>query len=362
MATAGASSSKKKKTKKQKILDRLVFDLVLFVILLSTGTALLYKSLQFEAEKVVKYNERSNIDYRVYLLKNDFYEQEFLGKDMLYVASLIDKVQLDFNYDFATEENENIDFEYSIVAKLSITNPADTKSYFDKSYTLLEPKTVNMRNASVQSIKEQVIVNYPYYNGLANGFRNQYGVDAESRLTVYMVVNKKNTQESDYILDSSNVMNIVIPLSERSVDIKLDYKEINETSNIIKKKTMTVKDYLPLALAAVFVLLSLVMMVKAMRNFNLLHRKKSEYDKQVARILKEYDRLIAESQSLMSFDNKQIIHINKFTELLDIHDNLQLPIMYYTVEAHQQCYFYIHHQDVIYLFQIVADDDTEEKQ
>ena len=119
---------------------------------------------------------------------------------------------------------------------------------------------------------------------------------------------------------------------------------------------MTIKDYIPLGLSVVFVLLSLVMMVKAMRNYNMLHRKKSEYDKQVAKILKEYDRLIAESQSLMSFDNKEIIQINKFTELLDIHDNLQLPIMYYTVEPHQSCYFYINHQDVIYLFQVNAED------
>ena len=39
----------------------------------------------------------SKIDYKVYLLKNDFYEKEYLDKDMLYVASLIDKVKINLH-------------------------------------------------------------------------------------------------------------------------------------------------------------------------------------------------------------------------------------------------------------------------
>jgi hypothetical protein len=167
-----------------------------------------------------------------------------------------------------------------------------------------------------------------------------------------MLINKKNGEDSNFTLDSSSMMNIVIPLSERSVDIKLDYKEIDETSNIIKKETMTIKDYLPLIISVVFIIIALIMMVKAMRNINLLRKKKSAYDKYINKILKEYDRLIAESSSLLSFDGKEIININKFTELLDIHDNLQLPIMYYEEKEHELSYFYISHDNVIYLLKI----------
>ena len=94
------------------------------------------------------------------------------------------------------------------------------------------------------------------------------------------------------------------------------------------------------------------MMIKAMRNINLLRKKKSAYEKYINKILKEYDRLIAESSSLLSFEGKEIININKFTELLDIHDNLQLPIMYYEEKEHEQSYFYISHDNVIYLLKI----------
>ena len=351
--------SSKRAKRRKKIIERLTFDIITFLVFLIIGTLLLNKSLQFENEKVVRYNEKSNLDYKVYLKKNDFYEEEYLGKDMLYVASLIDKLVIDFDYAFESDEKEDIDFTYTIVGKLSIDNPTGTKSYFEKSYTLLNKKTVSMKDTTGQSIKEQISVDYPYYNTLANSFKNQYGVDADSKLTIYMLVNKKNTEESDFILDSSNVMNIVVPLSERSVDIKLDYKDINETSQIIKKQKMTVNDYIPLAMSVIFILLSLIMMIKGIRNIRLLCKRKSEYDKKVAKILKEYDRLIAESETLMSFEGKEIITIGKFTELLDIHDNLQIPIMYYEVEEHKLSYFYINHDNVVYLLAISAMEDND---
>lgn len=344
----------KQKVKRKKTVERLVFDMILFVILLSIGIILLYKSFGFESEKIVRYSEKSDLDYKVYLVKNDFYEQEYLGKDMLYVANLIDHIAIDFKYNFTSEEAENIDFTYSVVAKLSITNAAATKSYFDKSYVLLKDKKVSMSNVNSQTITEEIKLDYPYYNKLANSFKNQYGVDPESKLTVYMLINKKNADEASYVLDSSSSMNVVIPLSERSVDIRLDYKEIDETSKIIKRQSMAVKDYIPFGVAALFIILAIIMMIKGMRNAYKLRTKKSAYDKFVGKILKEYDRLIAESSTILSFDDKEIISISKFTELLDIHDNLQIPIMYYEKLEHELGYFYIAHDKVVYLFEVDA--------
>lgn len=358
------TDTKKQKTnnkRQAKIIKRLVFDVIMFLLLITIGTFLLIKSFNFETEKIIKYNEKSNLDYKVYLIKNDFYEQEYLDKDMLYVASLIDKILIDFDYKFESEDKEDIDFTYSILAKLSINNNTNTKSYFEKTYTLVSDKKINMTNSTGQTIKEQISLDYPYYNKLANGFKNMYGVDVDSRLTVFMLVNKKNTSNANFTMDNNSIMNIVIPLSERSVDIKLDYKEINETSNIIKKQTMTIKDYIPLILSVILIILALIMMIKAMRNINLLRKKKTAYDKFIARILKEYDRLIAESGTLLSFDDKEIIHIAKFTELLDVHDNLQLPIMYYEEIEHELSHFYISHQNVIYLFTVDANDMENNK-
>ena len=361
MKAKTSTKDQKKKARRARAIKRLSFDLVVFIIFITVGTILLNKSLNFESEKIIKYNEKSDLDYKVYLLKNDFYEQPYLEKDMLYVASLIDKIAIDFDYNFESEAKENIDFEYSIVAKLSIDNAIGTKSYFEKTYTLLDNKTLNMRESTGQNIKEQITLDYPYYNSLANKFKSQYGIDADSKLTVYMLINKKNTEESSYILNSSSIMNIVIPLSERSVDIKLDYKKIDETNNIIQKQKMTIRDILPLVISVMFIASALIMIIKAMRNIRILSNQKSAYDKYISKVLKEYDRLIAESSTLLSFEDKEIININKFTELLDIHDNLQKPIMYYEEKPHELSYFYINHDNVIYLFEVDSSELDEKE-
>ena len=216
-----------------------------------------------------------------------------------------------------------------------------------------------MVNANIQNIHEQIKIDYPYYNVLANSFKNQYGLDAESKLTVYMLVNKKNTENSNFVMDNDSVMNIAIPLSERSIDISLDYKEINETRNIVEKQNIAFKNIVMFGISIVLIIISLFMLIIAMRCFNKLLRKKSAYDKYVGKILKEYDRLIAESTTLMSFEGKEVININKFTELLDIHDNLQKPIMYYSVIEHESCYFYINNDNVIYMLMINKADLEE---
>ena len=49
------------------------------------------------------------------------------------------------------------------------------------------------------------------------------------------------------------------------------------------------------------------------------------------------------------FFEDNIIKINKFTELLDVRDNLHQPIMYYNVVAHQKCHLYILKDSNLYL-------------
>lgn len=344
-----------KQKRRTKYNTKLVFNIFAFLILIVFGTLLLNKSIRYENTEIVEYSEKSNLDYKVYLFKNDFYEQSYLGKDMLYVASLIDKIHLDFKYNFQMQDKETLDFSYKIVSKLSITNSEGTKAYFEKTYTLLDSKTVSMKNSTSQEIAEAIDIDYPHYNSLANNFKNAYGVDADSSLTVYMIIDKKNTDNSSFKLDNSSMLNVKIPLSERSVNIELDYKDISNTSNIIKNKEFKISNIILLCISVLLILGALIYVIKIVLIINKISSKKSAYDKYISKILKEYDRLIAESTTMLSFENKEIIKVGKFTELLDIHDNLQLPIMYYEVNEHELSYFYINHNDVVYLLEIHQD-------
>lgn len=73
-------------------------------------------------------------------------------------------------------------------------------------------------------------------------------------------------------------------------------------------------------------------------------------------MLNEYDRLIVETSTCPIISGDNVIVIDKFQELLDVRDNLKMPIMYYVVNKHQKCYFYILHENKIYLCVVKAVD------
>ena len=75
---------------------RLFLNTILYIIFLCLGITFIFFAFDFKEQKIINYTEKSNLDYKVYLKQNDFYDTEYLEKDMLYIASLIDKVNIEF--------------------------------------------------------------------------------------------------------------------------------------------------------------------------------------------------------------------------------------------------------------------------
>ncbi len=339
---------------------RLVTSIISFVVFFLLALFFMMRSFSFKSGDSINYQEKSNLDYKVYLKENNFYEQDYLGKDMLYVASLIDHIDVDFNYNFMIDKNTSVDFTYDIIGKLVIADANGKSVFYEKEYTLLESATDSMDNNSTYQLAKSVSIDYPYYNSLANQFRINYGVDTTSNLTVYFKIKQNNDKAKEtFVLNNDSVMSVTIPLSEKAVDIKLDYNEINDNKEVLDNSVVMVSNYLYIGLGILSILISLYSVVKLLRFVGYSIVKKSNYDKYINKLLKEYDRLIIETTTPPLLKDHNIIKINKFQELLDARDNLKLPVKYYVVSKHQKCYFYITHNDEIYLLTVKAIDMEE---
>lgn len=324
------------------------------------STIFLTRSLSAGNKSDITYQENSNLDYKVYLKKNDFYDEEFLGKDMVYVASLIKRIDINIKYLFNIDKKSDVDFDYDIIGKLSITDNDGKNVFFEKEYDLLEKKTDSMSDSRQKGIFENISINYDYYNNLANKFRSDYGLDTKSNLIVYFRVHQKGAESNKFKLDNNSTMSITIPLSEKAINIKMDYKEINKNSQLFDESSVVVTNYI--YAGASIILMGVVAifigpLVKLLLN---MRTKKSDYDKYVERILNEYDRLIVETSTPPQLMNNHVIEVGSFTELLDVRDNLSLPIKYYIINKHQKCNFYINHGNELYLL-VVKDADMNEK-
>jgi hypothetical protein len=338
--------------------NRLLINIILFVLFLTLTFFAASKTIEREKVKPINYSDIDNIAYKVYLVDNDIYKEKFLGMNRAYVANLIDYVDIDFNYVFSIEKLTNMKFDYKIIAELIIENNKGT-NYVDEKYILKDTQLKELKNSGTLSINENVKIDYKYYNELANKFKTQTGVNINSYLKVFMIINKSTTDNLNYRINDISNLSIRIPLSERALEINID-SDSRVTEKQVYPKSVTKFNVEYLVIEIVSFVIMTIYLIKVMNLVSLLIKKKTKYDKFVNKILKDYDRLIVESKTDISFDNCNIIEVKSFTELLDVRDNLKLPIIYYNIVAHQKGLFYIKNNIDVYRL-IIKDVDLEKK-
>ena len=335
---------------------RVIRYALFFALFFVSGLVLMLQSVNFNKEEYINYTETSVLDYKVYLKENDFYQEKFLEKGMLYVASLIDHIDIDFTYNFNIDEKVDLDFKYNIIGRLSITDSDGKNVYLTRDYTLLEDKEFKLVNKEDHTIQENIVIDYGEYNKIANSFKSTYGLDTASKLNVYLNVEKKSDTESIKDIAKDNNMLIQIPLSQRSVSISMDYKDINRNSKLVKSSSITVKNVAFIVVSVILLLVSFYGLYNVLKLLGLLNTKKSAYDKYIAKMMRQYDRLIVKHYTCPDLSNYNVIKIREFNELLDMRDNLKVPIMFYNVTDHQKSYFYIVNNNDLYLLVLKSVD------
>ena len=83
-----------KKNRKKWIMIQIIALALIAVIAL--GSFLIYDRMN--RTYYIEYTESSNIDYKVQYKENEFFKEEWIGKDQEYIASLINAISADFNY------------------------------------------------------------------------------------------------------------------------------------------------------------------------------------------------------------------------------------------------------------------------
>lgn len=347
---------------KKKSSNKIVSYLLLFIILLGLSGTCVMMFMNSNKEKVINYSENGITDYKVYLKQNDFYESEYLNKDMYYVASLIDKINVDFNYNFNIDAEADMNFTYSIVGNLKITDELDKNTYFKKDYILLEPKQVNLEKQKSHSINETLSIDYDYYNKIANDFKSIYGLDTSSSLTLYLKISKNVRENEKTITNTGSDIALKIPLSQRAIDIKMDDTVLSDTKSYVQTAKMNTTDYIYIGAAVVLFVGALGYLLKLLILIARSMPKRSKYEEFVRRILREYDRLIVETSTQPNYEGKEIITINRIEELLDARDNLKMPVIYFNYRKKKKCTFHVEKEGIIYLMTVNEASFREETQ
>ena len=351
------------KIKYESFENKLIKQIILMVFTLILSLGMIYYALNNTNKESISYTQNGNVDYKVCLKENNFYSQNCLDENMSYVSSLIKNVGLTFNYDLNTSEQLNVKTEYEVTAKLVISNAENTSKYFEQKYILQDKTSEGISQINNEyKISKNIDIDYDYYNTIASTFKSQYGVETNSYIEVSFQVFHTNKENEDIRVPSPNPVILNIPLSQKSININMTASGINkqETQNI-ESSIFTLNNIICLFIGIKALIVCLISGLKIAKMLSLIKEKKNNYDKFMEKILREYDRLIVETSTLPKFNNYFVTKVNSFGELIDVRDNLRLPIMYYEVAKHQKCHLYIIDNKNLYLLTVKAVDMEENK-
>lgn len=304
-----------------------------------------------DSKNQIQYQEIGKVDYKVYLKENQYYNEKFLPKGMKYIANLINTINVDFKYEMHATDNMDYRYKYKIQAKLVITDKNDnTKVLYEKPVVLLNETTKEVTDNHF-IIDEDIDIDYDEYNNYVNAFKRDYALTVDSNLIITLdIMTEGNSDKIDETLDTTQALKISIPMSEQTLDIALDAKELNHQGMISGSDEFVIENPLLLVAGVTLSLTSIMMFGIAIYLYLSMRKTKDIYHTMVQKYLKEYDRVIVTSKQ-PNVDERlfdEVIRVVSIEELVDLHDMTGKPIIYYEVIPNEKSYFVIISDRLLY--------------
>lgn len=302
-----------------------IFFTIGIVLFILTGLFCLSKSQSVVSTAEIPYEETSSVSYKVFLNDKTYYNRDFLEEGMQYISSIIDYVDLDFNYSASYDGVKAYDVNKTVTASVKIT---DVDSNDKVIYTKNEVLSEKSETLETLALNENVKVDYGKYNRLVNEIKTKYAISAKSVLTISYRINYSSQKDG---LNTGKTINVEIPLSEQMINI--NKPSSTHVQDIYKGtyKNSALNGIMTLLAILMFIIAFIIAVILVIRVRDRIS-KESKYDRFINKVLKEYDSYITEAKEENSLPYKDVIKVNSFKELLDVRNSVEKTIVYTKID------------------------------
>ncbi len=334
-------SEKEKKVSVQKLVKIFLGTLFLIVLVMSIWIIFdCFKKTPDREELVANYTSKPTINYRVYLKPNKFYEQKYLTKDKKYISNIIDYIEIDFDYSFTSSKAVDYTYTYKVDANINSQYELNgsVAELWKKTYTLVPLKT-EKKKSSIAKSNEKIRIDYSKYDNLAKKFRDEYGVVADTKLTVNIDVALNGNVDSNNLSEAKTIT-LTVPLNKAVTDVTV-LGDSPATNNI--KKTIKGETNVNYVLLIPALLLALGSLPATIVTFYKLFKitNVSQYLVEQRKILKGYGDIIAEVTTKPDLLDLKIVEVKNFEDLINIEEELRVPIIFYELSGKDESWFII---------------------
>ena len=310
---------------------------------------------------MICYKENSDVDYKVFLKENEFYNDEYSKKDNQYIATLIDYIVADFSYDLEIFESDiKYDYKYRVEAEVNVEEKTTNKSIYNFKDVLVENKTFEGNEDKTVKIKEKVNIDYNKYNDLIKKFVTVYDLEeAISTLTINMYINidgiNGNFQRNT---DDEYLVSLDIPLTTKTVGIDLNTNLIGCEDELITCETNKMQwiKYVVIIL----VLFEINYISKLCKYMSKNRKPEDIYKLELNKIVSNYGSYIQKINNSFNMEKYELIMVDKFSDILEIRDTIQEPILMFEISEKLKTYFMIPSRNqILYTYELSVNNETK---
>ena len=316
---------------KEKYAKRQLMLLVFLLLFLSLGVTCTIIGVNTKKTISLKYQETNDIDYKVYLKENDFFEEEYIPAGKTYITSLIDHIEVNYKYNIDFSENVDATYKYKVIAEIE-ANKSDTTAggnYWTKKYDITEESTNKISKLPNYTINQQISVDYNKFNAMLNEFKKSVGLSSSTGILKVSLAITSDVSTEELNTPIKSDLTLQLPLSELAIEASIE----SDTNNNVKEIKKRVKEkgatYTFLTVIGIFsIILSIFIIIVLLRSRR-LYKQSYKYELELDKILSTYDSIIVNIKDLPDIENYNIIKVESFEELIDAHSEIRKPINYY---------------------------------
>lgn len=318
-------------------------NIVLAVCATAISLFFLYLGSVFKIENKLSYSEEGNVDYKVYLKSNNDFDTPYLGKGRKYIASLIDHINIDYNYRFKGDKEMNYTCKYYIVALASVKDGGtDGKLLYEKEKYLLSDKTKSVSGKEI-ALAESIDLDYGEYNKIIEDFTSKYSLSGNNstlNLSMKIELTANGGGFSSPISDTSS-LELSVPLTDKTVAVDVAYKEIDEKKEKIEVSPNKMMNIVFFIIGLAFATYAAAMIWALIKHYLKVKSEQSLYDKRKKDILSHYGRVISNVDEIKDISSLSFIDVDDFVDLINIRDCLDKPILFSEADGDREMAWFV---------------------
>lgn len=354
--------SKKRITEKYRkmvIGSILIFIVGLIIIFMA------YPKGEVSKRSLYMYEVSREAKYKVYLKDNNYYESKYLNEGMTYISDLVTNIDVDYRYEYVINKKANFKYTYSLSDEIVIESDAlNTKNgkLYSKEHSLIKPTSIEKNNANSFEIKQNFSINYAQYNAEVKRFAESYDIPIKAKM--YLRLKVYATSEVTGLTELVQEKSVI----ELNMDLIQDTFKVNKNFEAKDKKDKLKIDSIGNRIDKKYMLwgisISFIAAIGIAISLNRLsgHKEENYYRIKVDKLLTKYEDIVARVVNPIEMENKQIIDVKDFQQLVEIENEIRVPILFYETKPDKEGEFVILTENAVYRFIVGGDITNEEKQ